>query len=273
MTAPSLCGNFVTDKRSLIAFTWTLTCVLTFTAFITCGAYLIHIHTTYIRLEHSYYEQWYSNYQSYQQQQQQQNQNDNEDGNNDNNNQQQHSADREWEENNEFSFTLNDMRSGSMTLISMYIFMITTAMTCYGSTAIVGFTSLRGIYIAPCFSSHDPATLSLKLGIFGGAIVLFANLLLICAVILGEVRVRYWFELDYVFLFSLSFFLVDSNTLNCTYSLYKLHAFSLHYEWYRWKIGVIIKKMNTTMNRMPNNNNYHTKLNVLRPYWLSRVCS
>jgi hypothetical protein len=182
--APSLCGNFVTDKRSLIAFTWTLTCVLTLIAFIACGAYLIHIHTTYIRMEHSNYEQWYSNYLSYQQQQNNNN-NDGEEGG-DQQQQQQHSADREWEA---FSFTLNSMRSGSITLISIYIILITTAMTCYGSTAIVGFTSLRGIYIAPCFSSHDPATLSLKLGIFGGAIVLFANLLLICAVILGEVRV------------------------------------------------------------------------------------
>ena len=186
--APSLCGNFVTDKRSLIAFTWTLTCVLTLTAFVACGAYLIHIHTTYIRMEHSYYDQWYSNYLSYQQEQQNNYNNyEGEDGG-DQQQQQQHSADnKEWDE---FSFTLNSMRSGSITLISIYIMLITTGLTCYGSTAIVGFTSLRGIYIAPCFSSHDPATLSWKLGIFGGAIVLFANLLLICAVILGEVRVR-----------------------------------------------------------------------------------
>ena len=183
--APSVCGHFVTDKRSLIAFTWTLTCVLTWMAFIACATYLIHIHTTYIRLEHSYYDQWYSNYLSYQQEQQQNNNNDGEDQQQQQ--QQQHSADKEWDA---FSFTLNSMRSGSMTLIALYILMMTTALTCYGSTAMVGFTSLRGIYIAPCFSSHDPATLSWKLGIFGGAIVLFANLLLICAVILGEVRVR-----------------------------------------------------------------------------------
>ena len=181
--APSVCGHFVTDKRSLIAFTWTLTCVLTWMAFIACATYLIHIHTTYIRLEHSYYDQWYSNYLSYQQEQQQNNNNDGEDQQQ----QQQHSADKEYDA---FSFTLNSMRSGSMTLIALYILMMTTALTCYGSTAIVGFTSLRGIYMAPCFSSHDPATLSWKLGMFGGAIVLFANLLLICAVILGEVRVR-----------------------------------------------------------------------------------
>ena len=193
--APSLCGNFVTDKRSLIAFTWTLTCVGTLLAMVACGTYLIHIHTTYMRIEHASYETWYNNYVSYQQQQQQQQEN-NEEGGGDQ--QQQHSADREWEE---FSFTLNSMRSGSITLIAIYLIFLTTGLMCYGSTAIVGFTSLRGVYLAPCFSSHDPATLSLKLGIFGGAIVLFANLLLICAVIFGEVRVRHclfdgsWFSL------------------------------------------------------------------------------
>jgi hypothetical protein len=57
----------------------------------------------------------------------------------------------------------------------------------FGSTAIVGFTSLRGDYIAPCFSTTGSS--KLRLGIFGGAIVIFANLLLVCAVVFGEVRV------------------------------------------------------------------------------------
>jgi hypothetical protein len=43
------------------------------------------------------------------------------------------------------------------------------------------------VYIAPCFSSAGSP--KLKLGIFGGAIIFFANLLLVCAVIFGEVRV------------------------------------------------------------------------------------
>jgi hypothetical protein len=64
--------------------------------------------------------------------------------------------------------------------------MLATALSLYGSTAIVGFTSLRGVYIAPCFSSGND---QMRIGIFGGAIVIFANLLLVCAVILGEVRV------------------------------------------------------------------------------------
>jgi hypothetical protein len=171
--APSLCGSFVTDKRSLIAFTWTITCVLTLAAFITGTVFLIHVHTSYKRLEHSYYEQY-----EYQQQQQQQQEG----------GEQQHSADRDsWEE----FYQLASMRSGSLTFVAIYIVLVATTLSFYGSTAIVGFTSLRGVYIAPCFSSHDRATLTLKLGMFGGAIVFFANLLLICAVIFGEVRVRF----------------------------------------------------------------------------------
>merc|ERR1711966_45802 len=53
--------------------------------------------------------------------------------------------------------------------------------------AIVGFTSLRGVYIAPCFSIGSN---KLRVGIFGGMIVIFANLLLVCAVVLGEVKVN-----------------------------------------------------------------------------------
>ena len=196
--APSLCGSFVTDKRSLIAFTWTITCVLTLAAFVTSTVFLIHVHTTYKRLEHSYYEQY-----EYQQQQQQQ-----EGG------EQQHSADRNsWED----FYQLASMQSGSLTFVALYIVLIATTLSFYGSTAIVGFTSLRGVYIAPCFSSHDRATLTLKLGMFGGAIVFFANLLLICAVIFGEVRVSLncWNDLSLFYIYILYIaFLNTSSHLN-----------------------------------------------------------
>jgi hypothetical protein len=76
--------------------------------------------------------------------------------------------------------------SRSMTFVAVYTMALAVALNLYGSTAIVGFTSLRGDYIAPCFSSEHS---SMKVGIFGGAIVIFANLLLLCAVVLGEFRV------------------------------------------------------------------------------------
>jgi hypothetical protein len=75
-----------------------------------------------------------------------------------------------------------------MTFVAVYTMALAVVLNLYGSTAIVGFTSLRGDYIAPCFSSEHN---SMKVGIFGGAIVIFANLLLLCAVVLGEFRVSF----------------------------------------------------------------------------------
>jgi hypothetical protein len=166
--APSLCGSFLTDRRSLLAFTWTLTCLFTWIAFIVSTVYVIHVHTSYKRMEKAYNEEL-----EYQQQQQE--------GEN------QHSADNQhWEDQ---LYELTSMQSTSLTFVALYTMMVAVGLSFYGSTAIVGFTSLRGVYIAPCFSTSSGAVSTLKLGMFGGAIVLFANLLLICAVIFGEVRV------------------------------------------------------------------------------------
>jgi hypothetical protein len=83
--------------------------------------------------------------------------------------------------------------SRSMTFVAIYTMTLAMALNLYGSTAIVGFTSLRGVYIAPCFSSEHS---SMKVGMFGGAIVMFANLLLLCAVVLGEFRVSFAYSCD-----------------------------------------------------------------------------
>ena len=82
---------------------------------------------------------------------------------------------------------LSSVSSNSMTFVALYTMAMAVALSLFGSTAIVGFMSLRGDYIAPCFSSSGSS--KLRLGIFGGAIVVFANLLLVCAVVFGEVRV------------------------------------------------------------------------------------
>lgn len=94
------------------------------------------------------------------------------------------SADREELD---YYLQLADMSSTSMTFVGVYTVAMAVALNLYGTTAIVGFTSLQGVYIAPCFSSS--ANPRLRLGIFGGAIIFFANLLLLCAVMFGEVRV------------------------------------------------------------------------------------
>ena len=175
--APSLCGTFLVDRRSLVAFTWTITTVLTLFAFITAVVLMVHVHTHYKRME-SYYEQQYE-YNMYNN-----NHNNNEGGEEQGEEHQQQSADREELE---YYLQLAGMSSKSMTFVALYTVVMAIALNLYGTTAIVGFTSLQGVYIAPCFSSS--ANPRLRLGIFGGAVIFFANLLLLCAVIFGEVRV------------------------------------------------------------------------------------
>lgn len=174
MPAPSLCGGFLQNKRSLIAFTWTLTTVLTLAAFILTLVYVGHVHTHYLRMERYYEEQYL-----YSQQQQNYNE-ENQQENNHVNSQ----DERLYQE----RMQLAHVASRSMTFVSLYTMTTSVALVLYGSTAIVGFTSLRGVYIAPCFSNPGQSS-KLKVGIFGGAIIIFANLLLVCAVIFGEVRV------------------------------------------------------------------------------------
>lgn len=171
MPSPSLCGSFLSDKRALVAFTWTITCVLTLVAFILSTVFAVHQHTQYQRLERYYEQQWQYN--------QYNNQEDNHDGGG------QDEMDR--------LLQLSRVTSRSMSFVAVYIMMLAMAFSLYGSTAIVGFTSLQGVYIAPCFSYTNTR---LKLGMFGGAVVLFANLLLVCAVIFGEVRVEDWKRRD-----------------------------------------------------------------------------
>ena len=178
--APSLCGSFLADRRSLVALTWTLITVLTMLAFVGSAGMVIHWHTQYKRMEHYYEEQYEQSLYQHEQQQQQQQEGE----------EQQHGGSQDYErsrEQYEAYIALASIRSGTMTFAAIYTVIVALGLSLYGTTAIVGFTSLRGDYIAPCFSSGSS---NLKMGIFGGAVVFFANLLLVCAVIFGEVRVR-----------------------------------------------------------------------------------
>jgi hypothetical protein len=191
--APSLCGSFLTDKRSLVAFTWTITTVLTLVAFVSALAMMLEVHAHYRRLER-YYEQQYEYSQYSNGDDEQEGEDNKEDENN--------SADRQIQE----YLALASMSSGSMTFVALYTMIMAVALNLYGSTAIVGFTSLRGVYIGPCFSS--PGSSRIKLGVFGGAIVFFANVLLVCAVIFGEVRVRICTVLLYYWYYSTCCFML-----------------------------------------------------------------
>jgi hypothetical protein len=177
MVSRSICGGFLTDRRSMVAFTWAITTAMNIFAFAAATVLLIQIQTHYLRLER-YYESddWINNYQY--------NHNDGDDANGGDGDE-----NRQYEEAEELQaqhLLLATTSTQSIAWVAFYVMLLSTGLVLYGSTAIIGFYSLRGVYIAPCFSSGSD---KLRLGIFGGAVVLFANLLLVCAVILGEVRV------------------------------------------------------------------------------------
>jgi hypothetical protein len=175
MAGPSICGNFIGSKRALLAFTWSITTVLTFLAFFLAIAMVIQIHSHYKFLEKQSY---YSNDDVYRRLEGDENQHGEEE---------QHEEHQEEGGQGEVNWypILADTSSGSMTFVSIWTMTLAILLSVYGSTAIVGFTNIQGVYIAPCFPNRS----RLKIGIFGGAVVMFANLLLLNAIIFGEFRV------------------------------------------------------------------------------------
>ncbi len=168
---PSLCGGFLGDKRSMVAFVWSITTVLTIFAFVTAIILTVKVHTHYKYLERRYEgDDWYNSYYN------------NDDGDGENGSE----DERYREQIRESYMLLASMSAQSITFVAVYTMILATALSMYGSMAIVGFTSLRGVYIAPCLPIGSN---KLRVGVFGGMIVIFANLMLVCAVVLGEVKV------------------------------------------------------------------------------------
>ena len=183
MMTPSLCGGFLSDKRALVAFTWTIATVMTLLAFLLAVILTCQVHAHYVRMARYYESQLTDDYYRRNNNECEGGEGEGEQGCNRGSQDQANSADRQIE----YLMQLTSMSSPSMTFVALYTMAMAVALSLFGSTAIVGFTSLRGDYIAPCFSTTGSS--KLRLGIFGGAIVIFANLLLVCAVVFGEVRV------------------------------------------------------------------------------------
>lgn len=172
---PSLCGGYLGDKRSMVAFVWSVTTVLTIFAFGTAVVLTVKVHIHYKYIQRLYNdEDWYNDYYNYEN-----SQDENENG---------ESADEKYRDQIRESYLLlSSMSAKSVTFVAVYTMILATGLSMYGSMAIVGFTSLWGVYIAPCLPIGPN---KLRVGIFGGMIVIFANLLLVCAVVLGEIKVN-----------------------------------------------------------------------------------
>ena len=127
--------------------------------------------------------------------------------NNNNNHEGCHSADNP----EDFFESLATTNSRGLVFAGVYTTVLGIALSLYGSTVVVGFMSAKGEYIPPCFSfrsisvieeeenrsDEDSTTGPRKLwkekihrGIFLGSLVIFSNLMLLCAVIFGELQVR-----------------------------------------------------------------------------------
>ncbi|CAJ1930893.1 unnamed protein product [Cylindrotheca closterium] len=172
MVSPSICGGFLNNRKAMVAFSWAIATALNIFGIVCACMFLIQIESRFRRLER-YYEsdEWLYQYQY------NQNQGDDVDENR---------AYEEAEESQQQHILLATTSTQSIAWVALYVLLLSGGLVFYGSTAVIGFTSLNGKYIAPCFSSGSE---KLRLGIFGGAVVVFSNLLLLMAVILGEVRV------------------------------------------------------------------------------------
>ena len=177
--APSLCGSVVSSKRSLLAQGWTLTSLLSLAAFVTAAMYAVHVRTHYRHVAQTYAnnndDYGYNNY--------------NCDGGDGGEGCRSHDS-RDSHDEAYYYNSLASVSSGSMTFAGIYTATVAVGLSLYGSLAIVGFSSVRGQYIAPCLGGGGTAVQSrMHLGIFMGALILFSCLCLVCAVVFGEFRV------------------------------------------------------------------------------------
>ena len=115
----------------------------------------------------------------------------------------------------EFFESLATTNSRGLVFAGVYTTVLGIALSLYGSTVVVGFMSAKGEYIPPCFSFRDMSVIgdeedrrdaandedsttgprklwgeTIHRGIFLGSLVIFSNLMLLCAVIFGELQVR-----------------------------------------------------------------------------------
>lgn len=114
------------------------------------------------------------------------------------------------ERNDEDFFASLTHNSRGLLFASVYTTILGLGLSLYGSTVVIGFMSLVGEYIPPCFNfrnmsigeEEDPSTIDPALGprklwaekihrgVFLGSLVIFSNLLILCAVIFGELQVN-----------------------------------------------------------------------------------
>ena len=220
MAPTPLCGSVITSRRSFLALAWTLTTLLSFFSFGVSVFLGIKITNQYNSMLTDDYADWYRDQYG----------NNNNHNNNDNRDRQLWDRRRYLNEegNNgeaggeggqsqdeldeDFFESLATTNSRGLVFAGVYTTVLGIALSLYGSTVVIGFMSVNGEYIPPCFSfrsmtpidehqedlnDEDSTTGPRKLwkerihrGIFLGSVVIFSNLMLLCAIIFGELQVH-----------------------------------------------------------------------------------
>jgi len=148
----SLCGESVRSRRGLLASLWSLVTLLTALAFVV--AFIFTLSTQNDNDNYGYY--YY----------------DNEQEGKENNNQDPEVA----------------VTSRAMAFAALWTGVLATLMSIFG-TVILGWQSPMGEYYT-CCSPQVHRTTPLSLGSFIGALLMFANLTLVCSALFGEFQVR-----------------------------------------------------------------------------------
>jgi len=176
---PSICGDFVHSRKGLLAMGWSIITVLTAIAFVSTFMYIVINNTRYHTFAErsSYY--YYDDY-SY----------------GDGQEEGQESEDKEEKENDKDEYEGDDVyyyypivagvRSHGLTFAVAYTTVLSTALTIFGTTAVIGCMSPTGTFISPCFSDTSGGPSPMRLGLFIGFLFMFSNLTMLCAVVFGE---------------------------------------------------------------------------------------
>ncbi|GKY93416.1 hypothetical protein MPSEU_000309200 [Mayamaea pseudoterrestris] len=153
--ASSLCDGSIssTSKRSLLAALWTLVTILSAVSFIVALIFTLSAREA----NKDYDDDEYARQ-----------------GNDNNDN---------GDDNVEMAVT-----SRAMAFCALWTAVLTTLMAIFG-TVILGWQSPTGVYYT-CCSSRVHKTTPLALGSFIGALIMFANLTLVCSVLFGEFEIR-----------------------------------------------------------------------------------
>lgn len=158
--AESLCGGVVRSKRSLLALAWSIVNLLA------CGAFFVALLVALSAKNYNRYQNQ-NNYYGYQEEQNQE----------------------EDEDEVEISVT-----SRAMAFAALWTAVLAVLIGVYG-TVVLGFVNCNGSYYW-CCSRSVHSTTPMILGSFMGALLMFANLTLVCAVLFGEFNIRDYKEGD-----------------------------------------------------------------------------